>query len=118
MRHDSIFRRRAWLAACAALIALILLSLAWELWLAPLKPGGSWLVLKVLPLLAPLFGVLRGKRYTFQWSTLLIWLYAAEGATRLMTDAGLGARLALAELLLALAYFAAAVAYLRSMRAG
>jgi len=111
MRDHLVLRRRAWLVASAALIALILLSLAWELWLAPLKPGGSWLVLKVLPLLAPLFGVLRGKRYTFQWSTLLIWLYAAEGATRFMTDAGLGARLALA-------YVAAAVAYLRSMRAG
>ena len=118
MRHDPILRSRAWLVASATLIALILLALAWELWLAPLKPGGSWLVLKVLPLLAPLFGVLRGKRYTFQWSTLLIWLYAAEGATRAMTDAGLGARLALAELLLALVYFAAAVAYLRSTRVG
>ena len=101
-------------APSALLIALIFLCLAWELWLAPLKPGGSWLVLKVLPLLAPLFGVLRGKRYTLQWSTLLIWLYAAEGATRAMTDRGLGAQLALAELLLSFAYFAAAVAYLRS----
>ena len=117
MRHVPIARRRAWLAASAALIALILLCLAWELWLAPLKPGGSWLVLKVLPLLAPLFGVLRGRRYTFQWSTLLIWLYAAEGAARAMTDGGLAARLAIAELALALAYFAAAVAYLRSTRA-
>ena len=100
----------------ALLIALIFLCLAWELWLAPLKPGGSWLVLKVLPLLAPLFGVLRGRRYTFQWSTLLIWLYAAEGATRAMTDGGLSARLALAELALSLAYFAAAVLYLRSTK--
>lgn len=106
----------AWLAACTALVALIALGLAWELWLAPIKPGGSWLVLKVLPLLAPLFGLLRGKRYTFQWATLLIWLYAAEGATRAMTDAGLSARLAAAELALALVFFAAAVAYLRSTR--
>jgi uncharacterized membrane protein len=118
MRDNPVTRGRAWLCACAALIALILVSLAWELWLAPLRPGGSWLVLKVLPLLAPLFGVLRGRRYTFQWSTLLIWLYAAEGATRAMTDAGVGAQLALTELVLALAYFAAAVAYLRSTRAG
>ena len=56
--------RPAALAAnvCAAsLIALIFLGLAWELWLAPLKPGGSLLALKVLPLLVPLFGVLRGR---------------------------------------------------------
>ncbi len=106
----------AWLAACACLIALIFLSVAWELLLAPLKPGGSWLVLKVLPLLAPLFGVLRGRRYTFQWSTLLIWLYVAEGATRLVSDTGLSAALAGLELALSLAYFAFAVAYLRNSR--
>lgn len=109
--------RAAWLAACATLVALIFLCLAWELALAPVKPGGSWLALKALPLLAPLFGVLRGRRYTFQWSTLLIWAYAAEGATRAYTDGGLASRLAIAELVLALAYFAAAVTYLKTTRA-
>ena len=98
------------------LVALIFLGLAWELFLAPLRPGGSWLVLKILPLMAPLFGVLRGKRYTYQWSTLLIWIYAAEGATRVYTDGGLSSRLAAIELTLALAYFGAAVAYVRSTR--
>ena len=106
--------RAAWGAALACLLALIALSLAWELVLAPLKPGGSWLVLKVLPLLAPLFGVLRGRRYTFQWSTLLIWLYVAEGVTRGMTDGGMSARLAWVELALALAYFGFATAFLRA----
>jgi uncharacterized membrane protein len=108
----------AWAAAVACLVGLIALGLAWELALAPLKPGGSWLALKVLPLLAPLFGVLRARRYTFQWSTLLIWLYAAEGATRLVTDSGTAARLAGLELALALGYFAAAVVFLRMSRRG
>ncbi len=108
--------RSAWLVACGCLIGLILLGLAWELVLAPVKPGGSWLVLKVLPLLAPLFGVLRGKRYTFQWSTLLIWLYVAEGAVRAYSDHGESARLAILETALALAYFVSAVAYLRLTR--
>ena len=108
--------RGAWIAACASLVALIFLCLAWELALAPVKPGGSWLVLKVLPLLVPLFGVLRAKRYTLQWTTLLIWLYAAEGAARAWTDSGRSAQLALLELLLALGYFAAVVAYLRATR--
>lgn len=106
--------RGAWIAACACLIALILLCLAWELALAPLKPGGSWLVLKVLPLMAPLFGVLRAKRYTLQWSTLLIWVYAAEGAARAWTDGGRSAQLAMLELALSLGYFAAVVAFLRA----
>jgi uncharacterized membrane protein len=105
-------------AASATLIALILICLAWELFLAPLRPGGSWAVLKVLPLLAPLFGVLRGKRYTYQWSTLLIWLYVAEGAARAYADRGLSAELALAEAILSVAYFGFAVAYVRSTRVG
>lgn len=108
--------RAAWLAACACLVALIALGLAWELALAPLRPGGTWLALKVLPLLAPLFGVLHGRRYTFQWTTLLVWAYAAEGAVRAYTDAGLAARLAALEAALALGLFAAAVAYLRATR--
>jgi uncharacterized membrane protein len=108
--------RGSWLAACAALVALVLLGIAWELVLSPLKPGGSWLVLKVAPLLVPLFGVLHAKRYTFQWSTLLIWLYVAEGVTRAMSDRGMSAALAATEALLALGYFAAAVTFLRATR--
>ena len=108
--------KAAWLAACTCLIALIFLSLAWELVLAPLKPGGSWLVLKVLPLLVPLFGVLHARRYTFQWTTLFIWLYFAEGAVRAVSDSGLSAGLAAIEIALSLAYFACAVAYLRATR--
>ncbi len=110
--------RGAWLAACAALIALILLCVAWELVLAPVRPGGSWLVLKALPLLAPLFGVLHARRYTFQWSTLLIWLYFAEGIVRAYSDRGASAALAGAEIALALGYFAAAVAFVRATRPG
>jgi uncharacterized membrane protein len=110
-------RAAAW-AAAASLAALIALLAAWELALAPLKPGGSWLVLKVLPLMAPLFGVLRERRYTYQWSTLLIWLYVAEGATRMYTDRGTSALLAGMEFALALAYFGFAVAWLRSKPPG
>ncbi len=110
--------RAARIAASVLLVALILLGLAWELFLAPLRPGGSWLVLKILPLLAALFGILHGKRYTYQWSTLLIWMYAAEGATRMYTDLGMSSLLAAIEFTLALAYFAAAVAYVRSTRGG
>ena len=110
--------RPAYIAACALLVALIFLLVAWELFLAPLRPGGSWLVLKVLPLMLPLRGVLRRSRYTFQWSTLLIWLYVMEGSTRVYTDRGAAAALAGAELALALGYFAAAVLFVRSTRNG
>ena len=70
------------LIAGAALVALAALCLAWELWLAPLRPGGSLVALKALPLALPLAGVLAGRRYTYQWSSLLILAYFAEGATR------------------------------------
>ena len=104
--------------AAAALVALIVLSLAWELWLAPLRPGGSLLALKALPLAAPLGGVLAGRRYTYQWSCLLILAYFAEGATRAWAEAGAGRALAVLEILLSLAFFAAAVSYARLARSG
>ena len=97
----------------ASLIALIALCLAWELWLAPQRAGGSWLVLKVLPLLIPLFGILRGKVYTHRWMTLLIIAYFVEGVVRAYTDKGLSAQLAGVEIALAVVLFASAIAYVR-----
>ena len=101
-------------ACVSSLIALVLLGLAWELWLAPLRPGGSLLALKVLPLLVPLFGILRGRIYTYQWASMLILAYFAEGAVRAWSDHGLSARLALVETALTLVFFLAAVLYVRS----
>jgi uncharacterized membrane protein len=105
------------LSALAALAALIALCIAWELWLAPLRPGGSLVALKALPLALVLPGVLQGRRYTYQWSSMLILAYFAEGATRAWADSGLVQQLAWAEIALALAYFAAAVSYARLTRA-
>jgi len=102
--------------ASASLIALIFLCLAWELWLAPLKPGGSMWVLKTLPLLAPLFGILHGKLYTYRWSTLLIWPYFAEGVMRAMTEPAPSKWLATAEIVLSLTFFVAAALYARLHR--
>jgi uncharacterized membrane protein len=102
--------------ACATLVGLIFLCVAWELVLAPVRPGGSWLVLKVVPLLFALFGVLRGRRYTFQWTTLMIWLYFTEGVVRGWSDRGLSARLGLLEITLSLAYFVSAIAFIRGQR--
>lgn len=103
-------------AAVASLAALIVLCLAWELWLAPLRPGGSLIALKALPLAAPLAGLLAGRRRTYQWSSLLVLGYFAEGATRAWSDAGLSRQLASLEVALSLAFFAAVVAYARLTR--
>ena len=80
---------------------------------APLRPGGSAAVLKVLPLLLPLFGILRGKRYTYQWSSMLILAYFAEGVVRAWSERGTSQLLALLEIALSLVFFAAAILYAR-----
>ena len=103
-------------ASIASLIALIVLCLTWELWLAPLRPGGSSLVFKVLPLLLPLAGILRGKRYTCQWASMLILLYLAEGVVRAMSDKGLASALAGVEIALSLIFFSSAIFYARFSR--
>jgi uncharacterized membrane protein len=99
--------------AAASLVALIVLCIAWEVRLAPLRPGGSMLVFKALPLLAPLPGILRGRRYTHQWTSLLSLAYAMEGIVRAMTELGVRRWLALTEFALALALFAGAAGYAR-----
>jgi len=104
--------------ASAALIALIVLCIAWELWLAPLRPGGSFIALKALPLALPLGGILSGRRYTYQWSSMLILAYLAEGVTRAWSERGLSQLLASAEIVLSVAFFLAAVSYARLTRAG
>lgn len=102
--------------ASATLILLIALCIAWEGWLAPLKPGGSWMILKGAFLLLPLFGILRGKRYTYKWLSLFIQLYLLEGATRATSDTGLSQWLAVGETLLSVALFASVVLYIRATR--
>lgn len=99
--------------AVVSLIALIILCLAWELALAPLRPGGSWLVLKVLPLLAPLLGVLKRNIYTLQWASMLILLYFTEGIVRATSDSGLSATLGWIEVVLTCVFFLCAILYLR-----
>jgi len=108
--------RICYLTACTSLITLIFLCLAWELKLAPIQAGGSWLVLKCLPLLAPLFGILNGRRYTYQWSSMLILAYLTEGIVRVTGSTGMERLLAGAEILLALAFFCSAICHVRQQR--
>ena len=100
--------------ASLSLITLILVCLAWEGWLAPLRPGGSLLVLKALPLLLPLFGILRGKRYTYQWASMFILIYFTEGTVRAWADTGMSARFGMAETFLTTTFFVSTVYYARN----
>jgi uncharacterized membrane protein len=100
--------------AVTSLIVLFLWLLAWEIFVAPLHPGGSLLALKALPLLLPLRGVLKRDLYTLQWSSMVILIYLVEGIVRAWSDrAELSRLMALGEALLVCAYFLFAVLYLR-----
>ena len=99
--------------AVGSLLGLIVLGLAWELWLAPLRPGGSWLVLKVLPLTIPLAGLLKNRMYTYRWVSLLVWLYFTEGVVRAWSDQGLSAGLAVIEVVLCVLLFVACAVHVR-----
>jgi uncharacterized membrane protein len=104
------------LGASVSLITLIFLCLAWETILAPLRPGGSMLMLKTLPLLLPLLGVLKGKRYTYQWSSMLILLYFTEGVVRAWSDHGSSSLLALLEVFLSLIFFGCSIFYAKLIK--
>jgi uncharacterized membrane protein len=99
--------------AVASLLALIALALAWELWLAPLRPGGSWLVLKALPLCIPLAGLLKNRMYTYRWLSLVVWLYFIEGVVRAWSDKPPGNALALVQVILCLVLFTACTLHVR-----
>lgn len=101
-----------WVAVGSA-VGLIVLGLAWELWLAPLRPGGSWIALKVLPLAVPLAGLVRRRMYTYRWTSLLVWLYFTEGVVRATSERGPAVPLAVLEVLLSLALFTACAAHVR-----
>ena len=102
--------------ASASLIALIFLCLGWELWWAPLRPGGSWLALKAVFLLAPLFGILRGKRYTYKWMSLFIQFYLLEGLVRATSEQGVAQWLAIGETVLAAILFVSVILFIRATR--
>jgi len=99
--------------AVASLLGLIVLSLAWELWLAPLRPGGSWLALKALPLCIPLAGLLKHRLYTYRWLSLMVWLYFTEGVVRAWSDPWPSSALAGVEIVLCLLLFTACALHVR-----
>jgi uncharacterized membrane protein len=100
--------------AVACVLGLIVLGLAWELWLAPVRSGGSWLALKILPLCFPVAGLLRNRMYTYRWVSLLLWIYFVEGVVRATSDRGPGRWLAGIEVALCLVLFAACVLHVRT----
>jgi len=98
-------------AAVASLLGLIVLGLAWEIWLVP--TGHKTLALKVLPLTIPLAGLLKNRMYTYRWVSLFVWVYFTEGVIRATSDRGDSVPLAIMEVLLCLVLFTACAAHVR-----
>ena len=101
-----------WLAL-GSLGGLIMLGLIWEMWLAPIRPGGSLLALKVLPLCIPLAGILKNRMYTYRWVSLMVWIYFTEGVVRAWSDRPPGNVLAMIEVALCLLLFVACALHVR-----
>ena len=101
------------ICAVISLVGLIVLCTTWELVLAPLRPGGSWMAIKALPLLLPLAGVLRRDIYTLQWASMMVHLYFIEGVVRAWSERGTVALLSSIEIALSTVFFFCAIFFLR-----
>ena len=112
MNKENQIETIRWTAA-SSLFGLIVLGVLWEMVLAPIRPGGSLLALKVLPLILPLAGVLKNRMYTYRWLSLLVWLYFTEGAVRAWSDKPPSNYLAMVEVFLCLVLFTACSLHVR-----
>jgi uncharacterized membrane protein len=93
-------------AAISSLLALLIWCVVWEIWFAPLRPGGTVLFLKALPLAFAVRGVARGSLYTIQWASMLV--------VRVMSDPpGPSITAAWIEIVLASVFFFCSIFYVR-----
>jgi uncharacterized membrane protein len=91
-----------WCAVCVSLLAWVAVGYSWPMCAAA-----------VLPLLAPLHGLIRGRRYTYAWATLFTVPYLVFALTELLANPA--ARwVAGISLLLVFGWFCAMVAFLRT----
>lgn len=111
--------------ALGSYLSLILLTLLWEGWLAPAAkaPPGFWVMIKGLPLLLPLRGMLQGRPRSYLWACLLLLPYFMEGVMLLYLQRAAAFAIhsvlpwALLETLLTLAFIVCASFYVRRIRA-
>ncbi|WP_397392188.1 DUF2069 domain-containing protein [Polynucleobacter sp.] len=104
------------LIAAAAFVDLFILCIAWEWFISPLRPGGSWLILKAIPLLFAIPGLWKGNVYTMQWASMLILLYITEGLVRIL-ETGANFWMAILETTIGTAGFICLLIYLKPIKA-
>ena len=93
------------ITALVLVISMIIFGISWEIWLNPIRPGGSMLWAKVLPLMLALPGLYKARIYTFQWLSLLVWLYVCEALVRVYTTQKIEILLSIIWLLMSLSLF-------------
>jgi len=103
------------LVATAAFVDLFILCVAWEWFISPLRPGGSWLVLKAIPLLFAIPGLWKGNVYTMQWASMLILLYITEGLVRIL-ETGVNFWMAALETAIGTVGFACLLMFLKPIK--
>jgi len=108
-------RRRARQFALAAAAVLAACVAATALRSAHWPTNLAWLVVLLLPLVAPLPGLLRGTRRTYAWATLCVTPYFIYGVTEVIANPSVRGAAA-AILFASLAWFIALVWYLRLTR--
>jgi uncharacterized membrane protein len=104
------------LFSSGGIILLSLWCLVWEGYIAPLNPDGSWLILKSIPIILPLIGVLRNTLRAYQYAVLLVFPYFIEGVVRSYAEAGLYQLMAVGELVLSLLLFTFLLMSVRTIR--
>ncbi|MGE4596648.1 MAG: DUF2069 domain-containing protein [Methylophilaceae bacterium] len=102
--------------AVFSLISLIILNLTWELFYNPLREQGSWMVIKSIILLLPLFGILKKNKYTYQWSSMFILLFFIEGVVRSYSETGLSQNIAFFQILLSVIFFLSTVFFCKTIK--
>ncbi len=117
--------RAARSVALASYLALIVVIVLWEGWLAPPTPAPRlfWLGLKLAPLVLPLYGMLRAKPKTYIVAALIVLLYFTEGVmlaySAFKGTEGRGVlAYALAQTALAIVFFVGAAFYSRFRNLG
>jgi uncharacterized membrane protein len=115
MMNKILEKNRYQLIATAAFIDLFILCVCWEWFISPLRPGGSWLILKGIPLLFAIPGIWNGKVYTMQWASMLILLYITEGLVRIL-ETGTNFWLAVLETTFATIGFICLLMYLKPIK--
>lgn len=106
-------RARAGVLAAAAVLAACVVAAA--LRSSPWPASLGWTIALLLPVAAPLPGIVRGNRRTYAWATLCVAPYFVYGITEVIANPAVRGAAA-AILFASLAWFVTLVAYLRLSR--